>query len=146
MNIHLEYKSNLKGLSSDDLLARYKSSLKRDIFTKITNEGIHRDDYIIYSNDIEVDKFLSQGQIRIVLLAIKFTLVHYIYKTTNETPILLLDDVLSELDQNNQVNLIMAIPNNVQTIITTTEDDEIFNKSYIKKFLIKNSQIKNEEE
>lgn len=146
LNIHLEYKSNLKNLSSDELLSKYKSNLKRDIFTKVTNEGIHRDDYIIYSNDIEVDKFLSQGQIRIVLLAIKFTLVHYIYQTTKETPILLLDDVLSELDQENQINLIKAIPNNVQTIITTTDDDQIFNNKDIKKFLIKNSEIINEEE
>ncbi len=146
LKITIEYKSSIKDLDQNSLYQRYKDNERKDMFNKATSEGIHRDDYIIYSDGIEVDKFLSQGQIRIVLLAIKFVLVEYIYLKTKETPILLLDDVLSELDVKNQINLLNTIPKSVQTIITTTDDYEIFNHSNIKKFKILNSKIVYEEE
>lgn len=146
LDINIEYRSTVKDLDEDAMIKRYDSNKRRDVFNKVTSEGIHRDDYVIYSHGIEVEKFLSQGQIRIVLLAIKFVLVEYIYIKTKETPILLLDDVLSELDEDNQMNLINTIPKQVQTIITTTDNYEIFNDKSIKKFKIINSQIVNEEE
>lgn len=146
LNISLEYKSGIKDLDDKALYARYKSNERRDLLTKVTNEGIHRDDYIIYSENIEVERFLSQGQIRIVLLAIKLVLVDYIYEKSNINPILLLDDVLSELDSDNQINLINSIPKRVQTIITTTDDYDIFNSKNIKRFIIENSKIIKEEE
>lgn len=144
--ISIEYKSLIKDCDESSLIQRYKQNEKKDIFNKVTSEGIHRDDYIIYSNGIEVEKFLSQGQIRIVLLAVKLVLVDYILEHTNVTPILLLDDVLSELDLNNQRNLLNSIPSNIQTIITTTEDHEIFKHRNIKKYFIKNSSLVLEEE
>lgn len=146
LDVSIEYRSSVKDLSVTELIERYELNKKRDFFNKVTSEGIHRDDYIIYSQGIEVEKFLSQGQIRIVLLAIKFVLVEYIYIKTKQTPILLLDDVLSELDEDNQINLLNTIPKSVQTIITTTDDYDIFNDTNIKKFKIIESKIVNEEE
>ena len=70
LNISIIYKSNIKNCDEASLIERYKENEKKDIFNKVTSDGIHRDDYVIYSGDIEVEKFLSQGQIRIVLLAI----------------------------------------------------------------------------
>ncbi len=146
LDISIDYKSTIKDLNQEQLYERYQSNQRRDIFNKLTSEGIHRDDYVIYSEGIEVDKYLSQGQIRIVLVAIKFVLVEYIYIKTKKTPILLLDDVLSELDVENQINLLNTIPKSVQTIITTTDDETIFDDQSIKKFYIKKSTIVNEEE
>ncbi|NLY62885.1 MAG: DNA replication/repair protein RecF [Erysipelothrix sp.] len=143
--ITINYRSSITGLDTNDLIDLYKKSEKKDQLYRNTSEGIHRDDYEIYSNDIEIDKFLSQGQIRIVLLAIKLVIVDFIYEKTKETPILLLDDVMSELDINNQMNLLNAIPDYVQTIITTTEQSKIFTNDNINIIYIENSQIRNEE-
>lgn len=142
LKISIDYKSTLKQLNNDQLYEKYLSLIKRDVFTRSTNEGIHRDDYVIYSNNMEVDKHLSQGQIRIVLLAIKLVIVDFIYDKTNKRPILLLDDVMSELDEANQINLLMAIPKEVQTIITTTEENNLFSSSDINKIYIENSQVR----
>ncbi len=146
LKITIEYKSNLKNLTYEQIKTKYKDNERRDLFNKVTSEGVHRDDYIIYSNNIEVDKILSQGQIRITLLAIKLVLVEYIYYMSKSLPVLLLDDVLSELDIENQKNLLRSIPSNVQTIITTTDDYDIFENNQVKKFLIEKSKIINEEE
>lgn len=144
-DINIIYKSAINDLDEVKLLELYQNSQKKDLLYRNTTEGIHRDDYDILSNGIEIDKFLSQGQIRIVLLAIKLVIVDFIYLKTKEQPILLLDDVMSELDENNQINLINAIPDYVQTIITTTEKSNIFLKESINVIHIDNSKIRNEE-
>lgn len=146
LNINLIYESSIKNLNKEELIKKYRDNQRRDIFNKVTTEGIHRDDFKFYINDIEIDKFLSQGQIRIVLLALKFVFIQYIYEKTNKMPILLLDDVFSELDIYNQEKLINCIPDNVQTIITTIKNEEIFNKTNIKKYYIDNNKIVKEEE
>lgn len=145
LHVKMNYKSTVKGLNKEELQLLYKKNIERDKFNKITNEGIHRDDFEFSTNEIEISKFLSQGQTRLVLLAVKFVLIDYIVIKTKRNPILLLDDVLSELDVEHQKNLINHIPKGVQTIITTTKQHQIFNNYNIKKFIIKNSQITNEE-
>lgn len=141
MEIKLIYESTVKGFDEKEFSLKYQNNLNRDMFNKVTTEGIHRDDFRFYLKDIEVSKYLSQGQIRIVLLALKFVFIDYIYTKTNKMPILLLDDVFSELDIENQAKVISCIPKNVQTIITTVKDEEIFKNQNIKKYYIENNKI-----
>ena len=81
-----------------------------------------------------------------MLLAIKFVLIDYIILKTKEKPILLLDDVLSELDEIHQNRLIENLPKQVQTMITTTDFNDVFRNKDIKKFKIIASQIIQEED
>ena len=142
--IVIQYQTILKNVEEYDnnIKKIYQDSLKKDIFIKNTNIGIHKDDYLFYIDDKLVMNYASQGQKRIILLSFKLALVNYIYDLTNEYPILLLDDVMSELDKNNQKVLFEIIPKELQTIITTTHLD-IDNKN-INIIEIKNGMIMEE--
>lgn len=85
-----------------------------------TTTGIHRDDIVMYLNDHPVQSFASQGQQRTIALALRLAEIDFMYKETGEFPVLLLDDVLSELDDMRQKNLVLSMSEKVQTIVTTT--------------------------
>lgn len=103
----------------------YNKMLERDILLKQTNTGIHREDYAFYLDNMDVSKYCSQGQKRMVILALKLSLVQIIYQIKREYPILLLDDVFSELDANHRSCLLKLLPSSIQTIITTTDLREV---------------------
>ena len=73
----------------------------------------------------DVTNYASQGQKRLVMLSFKLAIVEYIIKKTNERPILLLDDILSELDIENKERLLKILPKDIQTIITATDIQNI---------------------
>lgn len=110
----------------NEMIETYNSLLDRDIFMKQTNTGIHREDYEFYLNKMDVGKFCSQGQKRMVILALKLSIVQIIYQIKREYPILLLDDVFSELDSQHRTCLLKLLPSTVQTIITTTDIHEVY--------------------
>jgi len=83
--------------------------------------GSHRDDIEFYIDDLVIKTHGSQGEQRTAVLAIKLALVEFVYKHKSEYPILLLDDVLSELDSTRQNRLLEFIQNKTQTFITTTD-------------------------
>ena len=109
----------------DQIDKTYEKMMDRDILLKQTNIGIHREDYQFYLNKLDVSKYCSQGQKRMVILALKLSLVQIIYQIKREYPILLLDDVFSELDSNHRSCLLRLLPNSIQTIITTTDLREV---------------------
>ena len=109
----------------DQIDKTYEKMMERDILLKQTNIGIHREDYQFYLNKLDVSKYCSQGQKRMVILALKLSLVQIIYQIKREYPILLLDDVFSELDSNHRSCLLRLLPNSIQTIITTTDLREV---------------------
>lgn len=121
-----------------------KQSIKRDLVLLQTSIGIHRDDFKILLDDKDTSCYASQGEQRSIVLAIKLALVEYIYNKTNEYPILLLDDVLSELDELRQNNLLMYLNSKVQTFITTTSLNSISDdiKEQAKIFTINDGFIK----
>ncbi len=82
--------------------------------------GPHRDDMLFHINDKEVQTFGSQGQQRTAALSIKLAEIELIREEVGEYPVLLLDDVLSELDEYRQMQLIETFQEKVQTFITTT--------------------------
>jgi DNA replication and repair protein RecF len=109
---------------------------------RTTSHGPHRDDFSININNIDTRNFGSQGQQRTSVLTIKFSSLEIIKEQTGEYPVLLLDDVLSELDLNRQKYILNSI-NNVQTIVTCTGIENI--KSYLdekaKIFIVENGKV-----
>lgn len=98
-------------------------NLERDLILKYTSNGPHRDDLSLYINDNNVRLYGSQGQKRTTALALKLAEIELIRTAIRETPVLLLDDVLSELDRNRQSRLLSEMED-VQTIVTCTGMEE----------------------
>ena len=96
-----------------------------DIMKGSTKIGPHHDDLSFYINELEAKTYASQGQQRSIVLSLKLSEINYLKEKTGNYPVLLLDDVLSELDKNRQLKLLDAINNNVQTFITTPSITDI---------------------
>ncbi len=104
-------------------------SRQRDIRTKMTNTGPHRDDLSFLANDVDIRRFGSQGQQRTAALSLKLAEIEIVRQRVKDTPVLLLDDVLSELDSNRQEYLLEQI-HDIQTLITCTGVDEFVNHNF----------------
>lgn len=129
---------------------RLKNVRERDLKFGQTTAGPHRDDLFFFIGDIDIRKFGSQGQQRTSALSLKLSEIQLVKHSIHETPILLLDDVLSELDSNRQNFLLNSI-HDIQTIITCTGLDEfVKNRFQINKvFKVVEghvSDVKNQEE
>lgn len=136
--ITFDYSSSIQlGEASEkkDIIEFYikclEKTLSRDISLGYTSTGPHRDDYDILINEKSLKNFGSQGQQRSAVLSLKIAEIELIYKETGQYPVLLLDDVMSELDENRQ-NYLMDSIQNVQTFITCTTDAH-FRNSLIEK-------------
>ena len=128
--------------SDEEYGDRLKKNKEKDLIYKTTSVGPHRDDLKFFINDIDIRVFGSQGQQRTAALALKLSEVEFVKMNIGDTPILLLDDVLSELDSNRQ-NFLLSSIKDIQTIITCTGlDDFIKNRFTIDKcFYVKNGKI-----
>ncbi len=117
---------------------------EKDIKLKQTSTGPHRDDFCFKVGNIDIRKFGSQGQQRTAALSLKLSEIEMVKKITKENPVLLLDDVLSELDSNRQ-NYLLSTIGDIQTIITCTGLDEFVNNRFEidKVFHIENGKIVN---
>lgn len=114
-----------------------------DIMRGSTKIGPHQDDLEFYINDLDAKMYASQGQQRSIVLSLKLAEINYLKTKTGTYPVLLLDDVLSELDKNRQLKLLDAINENVQTFITTPSISDI-KEDLLKKakvFKIENGNI-----
>lgn len=121
------------------MLNKMNQNKSRDILFKMTHSGAHRDDLVTLMDSIDINSIASQGQKRLVLLAMKLALIEFIVLELNEPPILLLDDVFSELDSEHQQRFIDFCPQSIQTIITTTSVLDLKQEMTI--FEIKNGQL-----
>lgn len=113
-----------------------EQSVNKELFKATTLTGPQRDDYEIFLNDDNLKQFGSQGQQRTAVLAIKLSEVDLMKQETGEYPIILLDDVMSELDKSRQRYLIENLKN-IQTFITSTDIDYINEIESIDKQVIK---------
>lgn len=102
------------------------SSRKKDMRFGVTSYGPHKDDIIFYINGNDVRKYGSQGQQRTAALSLKLAEIEFVKQTIHDTPVLLLDDVLSELDEKRQ-NFLMESIGDIQTIVTCTGIEEFIN-------------------
>jgi len=112
-----------------DLEKALLKNRERDIRMKSTSVGPHRDDLCFISNGLDIRKFGSQGQQRTAALSLKLSEIEIVKKIINDEPILLLDDVLSELDKNRQNYLLDSI-RDIQTLITCTGLDDFVNHRF----------------
>lgn len=125
------------------LYNKLKNNIKRDNFLGMTYYGPHRDDLTFYIDDIEVKEQSSQGQQRIIVICMKLGEIEIIKENTKEYPILLLDDIFSELDENKKNNILKYLKKEIQTFITTTDINKI-SSNLLKNgniYLIKNHNI-----
>lgn len=140
--IELSYESSLGSLSLEQAL---KKNRERDIRMKSTSVGPHRDDLCFLSGDLDIRKFGSQGQQRTAALSLKLSEIELVKEVIKDTPILLLDDVLSELDKHRQNYLLDSI-HDIQTVITCTGLDEFVNHRFSinKIFRVSSGSVKKE--
>lgn len=120
-NLELFYEPNV---TEEGFFKVLKEKEIQDIKTGQTNSGPHRDDMGFAINGMDARTFGSQGQQRTCALSLKLSEIDIIKKHTDQNPVLLLDDVLSELDTDRQRHLLNSLEN-VQTIMTCTGMDEI---------------------
>ena len=144
--IEFRYTSTIKDL--ENIKENFQSLLEknriRDCERGITSIGPHRDDFIVLINDIDTKSYGSQGQQRTAVLTIKFSSLKIIKELTGVLPVLILDDVLSELDFSRKRYILSTI-GDIQTIITCTGIEDLYeyldDKSKV--FKVKDGEILN---
>ena len=130
--LEVKYKPSIEVSEETDLSKmieayeeKFAKMKEREIERGVTLAGPHRDDLAFYVNQKDVQTFGSQGQQRTTALSLKLAEIELIFSEIGEYPILLLDDVLSELDNFRQSHLLNTIQGKVQTFVTTTSVDGI---------------------
>ena len=136
-----------KNVSIEEFENKLKKYRDNDLRLKNTNIGPHRDDIAFFikfnkNETIDARKFASQGQQRTVALSLKLAEIELVKDFTSDYPILLLDDVLSELDESRQTKLLDSIKH-IQAIISCTGIEDFINRnmSIGKLFLVKNGKV-----
>lgn len=134
-DISIVYKTDCE--SKEKCLEKLKKNREKDKYRGFSSVGCHRDDFKILINGDEVDIYGSQGQNRTAILSLKMAELEVINEEIGEYPILLLDDFMSELDQERITNFLKSI-NNIQVIITCTEKIDLENST---NFYVNNGEI-----
>lgn len=123
----VNYKSEYKGKTKENLLNMYKKSISREIIMGKTLFGPHHDDIEFLINKEIVKEYSSVGEQKNSVIAFKLAEIKNIETKLHKTPILILDDLFSELDKEKINNILSLINENMQTFITTTEIDYVSN-------------------
>ena len=118
-NPSIEYENNSESEIKEIFIKALENHKGADLKRSVTHKGPHRDDILFFINGTEVKTYSSQGQQRTTLLSLKISELKYIKEETGELPVLLLDDVFSELDNERQKYLVEFIKG-IQTVITCT--------------------------
>ncbi len=142
--LKVNYISDFSSKSRDELILMYNKNIKRDLTFGKTNLGVHHDDLKFILNEMDIKDYGSEGQQKNAVIAWKFSEVAIFKKEKSITPILILDDLLSELDIEKIKNILSFIDGDVQTFITTTEFDKLsslLDKQSFKKFCISNGKL-----
>lgn len=134
-----------ENISKEAVLHMHEESREKDMEYHATSSGIQREDFIFELDGKNMTETASQGQKRMVMLAFRMSLSEYIRKRTGNTPVLLLDDVLSELDLLRQAKLLEMASKAQQCLITTTHIPSFMENLPMKRFFIENGMIRNME-
>lgn len=116
-NVELIYQPDV---DQKGFLNELKKNQKQDILYQVTLSGPHRDDLVFRFNGFEAKSYASQGEQRLMVIALKLALLELIKNKTNQQVTLLLDDVLSELDEERQQLFLKQLPNEHQIIMNST--------------------------
>ena len=128
----LEYSSDYNNFDRDKILKKYQDNLNKDIILGKTTLGIHHDDIKFKLQGFNIKDYGSEGQQKNAIIAYKLTELEIFYQIRGNYPILILDDLFSELDRFKINNILNLINEDIQTFITTTEIDKI-NNNVLKK-------------
>ena len=141
--LELDYEANV---SSENFREELKKSREKDLKSKTSNVGPHRDDIAFMLNGLDARVYGSQGQQRTCALSLKMAEIEIVKERTGDSPVLLLDDVLSELDMNRQQYLLESI-GGIQTVITCTGLEDFVNRQVRinKVYRVENGEVKNGE-
>lgn len=128
-SLAIKYKPSVSEISAEDtteeiyhkLLTNFQKTKNAEIKRGTTLSGPHRDDIVFLLDDKDAHLYASQGQQRTIALSVKLAEIQLVHKLTDEYPLLLLDDVMSELDHGRQSALLNYIHGKTQTFITTTD-------------------------
>ena len=143
IDIHIKYISDFLEKNKKEIENEYNLNLKKDITLGSTQFGIHKDDFIFYKDDIEYKNFASEGQQKSAIIAFKLAELEVVNNKKGNYPILILDDLFSELDIKTVEKILNYINNDVQIFITTTDLNKI-KKKFLKNtkvFLVKNGEV-----
>ena len=131
----IEYVTDFNNFDKDKILNKYKDNLNKDIILGKTSIGIHHDDFKFKMKKQYIKDYGSEGQQKNAIIAYKLCELDIFYEIKGEYPILILDDLFSELDKEKIKNILNLINKDVQTFITTTDIDNIDKK------ILKNSSL-----
>lgn len=152
-NLVIDYISSVPDAPWDNLEAvqtAFRQALEKvknkEQFRQVTLAGPHRDDLIFLINEKNVQTFGSQGQQRTTALSVKLAEIDLMKEETGEYPVLLLDDVMSELDDARQLHLLETIEGKVQTFLTTTTLEHVKDKMTLEPeiFYVRQGQLEGE--
>ena len=141
--LKINYVCNLPCCDKNELVKFYRENFVNEISQKVTLFGPHRDDFDFYLHDENLKLYGSQGQQRVAILSLKLSEISIFKEVKGYYPIVLLDDIFSELDIEKRRNLLKFIKSNIQFIITTTDvkniSSKILNKASV--FNLKDGKI-----
>ena len=112
----------------DTYLKKLKKHLNQEMMQGMTLVGPHRDDFTFYLDNVDMKVYSSQGQQRMAIIAFKISELNYYKKIIGSYPVLLLDDIFSEIDIKKRNKIISFLKKDIQTIITTTDINDISKK------------------
>ena len=135
--IEIKYESDYSVNDKEKLINILRKNRNKEINLGMTNYGIHRDDFTFYQNGNNSKDYSSQGIQKLIVLAMKLAEVKIFIENYNIKPILLLDDLFSELDEKNRNNIFKSLDKSIQIFITTTDLKNI-NKKIVEKAKIYN--------
>ncbi len=127
---------------AEKLLARLANGYEKDLRLGFTTVGPHRDDLAMLINGADVKGYASQGQMRTAALSLKLAEVQIFKEISGEYPVLILDDVMSELDLRRRKKLLQKI-SGIQTLLTCTHAERVLYGAECQKIRIENGRIKN---
>lgn len=126
--LKIRYISTFKNKSEDDLIKRFKDNYQKELSVGKTLEGIHHDDIMFILDNNNLKEWGSEGQRKNAIISFKLAEINVINEIKGYYPILILDDLFSELDKEKITNLLGMLDRNVQTFITTTDLKNISKK------------------
>jgi len=145
--IKLENNLDLINYEEEEIRSKFSNKLKnhqkKEILQGTTLYGPHRDDFCFFLEENSMKIFASQGQQRMAIICFKLVEIELFHKILHTMPILLLDDIFSELDVKKRNQLVRYLPTDVQVIITTTDLKNI-SKKLVEKgrvFIVKNGNV-----
>lgn len=139
-DINIVYETDFLDMTQNEIKKYLDEHLFIEEMRKSSIKGIQRDDILIFVNEVEVNKFGSQGQNRTALLTLKLSNFEVLMEEKEEIPILLLDDIMSELDRD-RISFLLKYIEKYQSIITTTDDTFVKDVQNIKISKVSNGTL-----